>query len=291
MRAPRKILHPTDCSEQSMVAFPLAWDLARRFGAELHLLYVVVLHERDPFKERSLHSGDVTALAQDKLDRLRGKGKVVNVIRAVRRGVSAYDGILSYASEQDVDLVAMASKGRSGLSYVLLGSVVRKVVYHAEGRPVLCVRSEFAPADDASPGRFDDVIVPIDFSESSTEGARAAALFADEGARITVVHVVRGDHPRYTAAGKSERGSRDPEFRRNLEQQLQQFVTPHLDGRAFSVRLLEGRPSAAIARHAREEGASLITMTFRGYDEIGDYLVGSTTERTLRSASCPVLVV
>lgn len=56
----------------------------------------------------------------------------------VKRGVSAWQRIAEVAKERDVDLIVLGSHGRSGLGYLLHGSVATAVAQHA-GRPVLIV--------------------------------------------------------------------------------------------------------------------------------------------------------
>ena len=66
---------------------------------------------------------------------------------------------------------------------------------------------------------------------------------------------------------------------------------PHYDGWIWGRLRLEGDPSDTIARFAREENVDLIVMTTDGPDRFLDGLRGTTSERVLRKAHCPVAVI
>jgi len=55
--------------------------------------------------------------------------------------------------------------------------------------------------------------------------------------------------------------------------------------------LREGAPPATIVDYTTEAGIDLVILSNNGYDEVEDYVVGSTTERVIRRSTVPVLVV
>jgi len=129
----------TDGSESVRRAVGVAVDLAERFDAEVHALSVVDTDEIDSSPselredladalERQAHEalGDV----QDRTDRA--------VTTAVREGRPA-DEIGAYAREEDVDAVAVGTRGRHGENRLLIGSVAERVVRTCPV-PVLTVR-------------------------------------------------------------------------------------------------------------------------------------------------------
>lgn len=136
----RKILVPLDGSALAEAILPQVTELARGLGAELLLLRVAIAHVfpgMDPTAEevRVVHEAEeyVEALA----GRLADGG--VRVRSAVRYGKPAAE-IIEHIADNQVDVVAMSTHGRSGLSRLVMGSVAEEVVRNA-GVPVLLVRA------------------------------------------------------------------------------------------------------------------------------------------------------
>jgi nucleotide-binding universal stress UspA family protein len=129
----------TDGSESVERAIDVALDLARRFNAEVHALYVVDTNEVKSSPE-SLRDDLETALevqAEAALDGVdtRANGEVTTAVRTGRPAAE----ITAYAREQDVDLVATGTRGRHGENQFLVGSVAERVVRSCS-QPVLTVR-------------------------------------------------------------------------------------------------------------------------------------------------------
>ena len=147
----RRILAPTDFSPPSLAAAGDAASLARRFGAEVILLYV---HEPpyagpdpDPyvvspsfrllFAERRRVAGERITLLEKRFSRGRAKCRAV-----IGEGRPA-DEMIATARKLQADLIVMATRGRSGPKRLLLGSVAERVVRGAPC-PVLTLRARVA---------------------------------------------------------------------------------------------------------------------------------------------------
>ncbi|WP_158059472.1 universal stress protein [Halorussus halophilus] len=137
-----RILLPTDGSEQAEAATEQAFELARNFDAELHVLFVV---------DSSAFASEVDAtLVTDELEAYGTRTLETVVKRAEDAGVSeiesaiyfgtTHEEILAYAEKVDADLVVMGTHGRRGLDRYLLGSVTERLVRMSEV-PVLTVRA------------------------------------------------------------------------------------------------------------------------------------------------------
>ena len=144
----KRILFPTDFSENSKHALRYACELAHQFQAELHVLSVVqdialVLPESGAMY--SLPPINMDEAVKSAEEALRGVippdwAKEHTVVLTACTGAPFLE-ILRYAKEKEVDLIVLGTHGRTGLSHVLLGSVAERVVRSAPC-PVLTVRPD-----------------------------------------------------------------------------------------------------------------------------------------------------
>jgi len=130
----KKILCPTDFSEPSYEAIKTAGELAFHFGSELYLLHVVSpvpvipmgggavfnvpLYEQEleVFSKRSL---------EEIINQMEWRDMKVRLI--VLRG-NPPDEIVRIAEEEMVELIVIATRGRTGFDRIIFGSVAEKVV-------------------------------------------------------------------------------------------------------------------------------------------------------------------
>lgn len=132
------------------------------------------------------------------------------------------------------------------------------------------------------------IIVPTDFSDASAAMARVARKLAEDGAEITLVHVVE---PAFEGL-RIQTSDLHAEAKRRSEESLRQFAHEHLGPAAHARALiLEGRPADAICDAAAAAGADLIVISNQGHSALTHALLGSVTERVVRHAKCAVLVV
>src|SRR5262245_30092036 len=146
----RHILAPTDFSDYSKKALSDTLELAPTFGAKLSLLHVI---EPSPYLGEFIPPGvgadllgDLERQASAELAQVLPdtQGATVEVTRAVALG-SPPQKIVETAEAAHVDLIVMATHGRTGLSHLLIGSVAERVVRTAPC-PVLTIRPAAAPA-------------------------------------------------------------------------------------------------------------------------------------------------
>ena len=154
----KRVLAPTDFSAHSEKAVRFACSLAEKFGAELHL--VNVLSEIIPAGPDPLLMPVMPPqFYQENEDRARETlrsllqpswGKPTRLVTAVQWG-SPVEAIVEYAGEHQIDLIVIATHGRTGLSHVLLGSVAERIVREANC-PVLTIRDSHSVAPAGAGG-------------------------------------------------------------------------------------------------------------------------------------------
>jgi nucleotide-binding universal stress UspA family protein len=136
-----RILVPTDGSDAAGYANRRAIDLAARYDAQIHALFVTDTSGYVAFD--SVRGSGSTAVANAGEEAVAAveraaKDADIDVITAVVEGVP-HRAILDYVEANGIDLVVMGTHGRSGLGRYLLGSVTERVV-RSSPVPVLTVR-------------------------------------------------------------------------------------------------------------------------------------------------------
>jgi nucleotide-binding universal stress UspA family protein len=124
----KKILVTTDLSEFSLAGLDYATTFALLYSSEIHLVYVVDEHHADLEEARAALEGFIS----------KNINPDIQLVRAVRAGNPAAM-ILRYADEEGVDMIVMATHGRTGSRRAVLGSVADKVV-RLTHIPVLAVK-------------------------------------------------------------------------------------------------------------------------------------------------------
>ncbi|AUX08871.1 universal stress protein UspA [Halalkaliarchaeum desulfuricum] len=125
-----RILLPTDGSEAAESAVERAYELADKFDAELHTMYVIEIEalptfanlDTEPVREAHKRRGD-ELLTEIEENAPAG----VNVTKAIEEG-HPESHIVDYAEEHDIDVITMGTHGREGLGRVLIGSVTERVM-------------------------------------------------------------------------------------------------------------------------------------------------------------------
>lgn len=294
-----RVLLPTDFSTTARAALEMARETAELTGAELHLLYAVVLHSANG--EGAPHAGSSLEQAVAEVETWAGErlleesggdtgGPGPNIVTATRRGISAAQAILDYAQEHRVDLVVMGTHGRRGVRHLLMGSVAEEVVRRA-GCPVLTVRG----VEGGEPPRLrGPVLVPFDFSgPSETALARGVELAEALGTRLQALHVISATvYPDPYHFGPQVVPTDDPDLpgrvRAALERRLREVAGDRIE---WATLVREGAPAEEIVRAVEAEDAGLIVIASHGLTGLERVLVGSVTERVIRRAACPVLTV
>ena len=137
----RKILLPVDGSESAQNAMRMGLELARLFGAEVTALSVVDMASFSQTAQGYMLPDmyayvDQAAEASVKEVVNEGESMGVKVKGVVSRGSPPQDII---ERSKDHDLIVMGTRGRSGVSHALLGSVAEKVVRFASC-PVMVIK-------------------------------------------------------------------------------------------------------------------------------------------------------
>lgn len=130
------------------------------------------------------------------------------------------------------------------------------------------------------------IIAPTDFSELSAEGVRYACKLAkDVGAHVIVLNVVVVDESNVVGKGEIEA------HEKRLKELTERLTGSRSDNLKIRELVVPGQAYAAISDCAEKERADLIVLSSHGRSGLSRMLIGSVTDKLLRGARCPVLVV
>jgi nucleotide-binding universal stress UspA family protein len=277
------ILVPTDGSECAKAAVAYAADLATRYEARVHVLCVADSRTLENVPQSDQRRKESARIAEKTCDELSASG--VSVERAVRTDVP-HRAILQYATEQAIDLVVMGTHGRTGADRYLLGSVTEKVVRLSD-TPVLTVK---ATADVEPTFPYTDVLVPTDGSEGAAAAVGPAVDIASTyDASIHAVSVIDTmamgvdvrSHTILDALEESARSATE-----SIEERASEASVS-----AVETTIQHGNPHRGIRSYVDDHDIDLVVMGTHGRSGIKRYLLGSVTEKTVRTSPVPVMTV
>ena len=272
-----RILHPSDFSKASGVAFAHALKIALQAKAELELVHVQP-HELG--SERDVHWADFPGVratltrwkilsADAKAAEVANTGlRVKKVLNSERDPLEA---MIAYCEEHPPDLLVLATHQREGLSRWMHKAVAEPLARRSRAMTLFVPehgRGFVAPADGAVTLRR--ILVPVDHSPSAQaaleEAYSLAAGFERRGVVFKLLHV-------------------------GMNEGMPKLYLPHRPGWRWEERLVPGDPVERILKEAADWSPDLVVMATQGHMDFLDALRGSTSERVLRSVHCPVLAV
>jgi nucleotide-binding universal stress UspA family protein len=154
---------------------------------------------------------------------------------------------------------------------------------------------ELGPGDEVLPSlpevALKRILVATDFSAPSRKAVRYAASFAKQfGAEILLLHVVEPIPPPPPAVGLILPESLDVDMREEAATHLAKW-RERLSGIRVKANVRVGAPYHEIITAAEETNTDLIIIATHGHSRLAQMFIGSTAERVVRHATCPVLVV
>jgi nucleotide-binding universal stress UspA family protein len=297
----KRILVPVDFSPASEQALEQARELARAFGAEVHLLHKVVYPPPRPPTEVLDRLDDAAQFeyvlkevierpereAQESLEARRRKLELQGIAVTVHLDKSGepFERIERAIESWKPDLLVMGTHGRTGLRKWLMGSIAEKALRHAS-IDVLTLHDD-SPIARADRG-FGEIVVATDFSSGAQRALEAARRIASAlRGSVGLVHVLE---TRFAPS----RGADEPSIipaTDELRAQARRLLEAQRASEAEALILAEGDPVHEIDRVANERGASLVCIGTQGLTGVRRALLGSVAEKLARFCHRPVLTV
>lgn len=270
----KKILVPTDFSNQAENALKLAAQIAHKNNCELHILHMLEI----PSQMNDAITGG-TAIpeimlflqkAKETLQYLKEKSylKDINIIDSIKLE-KASQSILSYSKEEDIDLIIMGSSGVSGIEEFFLGSTTEKVVRLAT-TPVIIIKEEI---NNFNPS---NIVFASDFSEEIKTPFKKVLDFANLfEAKLNLVTICTPNSFKTTAVAN-----------KIMKNFTDNFEMPNFSTHIYNdVNIEKG-----IIHFSKEINADIISLCTHGRTGLSHFFTGSISEDLANHASRPLIV-
>ncbi len=285
------ILVPVDFSPASWRAVEVATWLAQRSGAR-----VTLMHACSPepvFGAGTELPPEMTPVVTQLTERIASRQRdqleamrTPQVSEALLLAGPPTGTICARVREGGHDLVVMGTHGRTGIDRVLLGSIASRVLRRSPV-PVLVTPD----GDDEIV--FEEILVPVDFSEWSERALSLAAAVAElSGGRVSLLHVTPSlVELRELIRDREALETIEQERRAETGARLQEMAEAHVSPEVLrTIWGADGHPVKQIVGACEDIGFDLVVMGSRGRSGLERALLGSVTERVVRLASLPILV-
>ena len=273
----RRILHPSDFSRASLIAFSHALRIALRSQAELEIIHVQrhkigsakdVQWSDFPGVRATLSRWNVLPADAAPEEVAKLGLRIKKVLNSENDPLAA---MVRYCEDHPPDLLVLATHQRAGLDRWLHKPVAEPLARRSRAMTLFVPthgRGFISPASGAA--TLERILIPVDHKPNA-QAAVEEGFFLAEGLDCDEVHF------KLLHVG-TERG-------------MPTLFLPHHPRYQWEQGLTNGVPIDVILKEAAQWSPDLIILTTQGHMDFLDALRGSTTERVLRGASCPVLAV
>ncbi|MBK5280181.1 MAG: universal stress protein [Bacteroidia bacterium] len=277
----KKILVPIDFSKTSINAMEVAFDIAKKDGADIIVLHVVEEATSDSYRisgewksqnwEDKIFTFRLLEKAKKQLEKfvMEPRFNAVKIIGELRLG-NPFHGMNSIISAHKVDLIVMGTKGQTKLQEMIIGTNTQKVVRHARC-PVLTVHTK------PSSNSFKNIVYATTMSKDEEVFSRIVKR--TQQIYNSTIHLLRINTP--------------ADFQRDRE------VKGYMD--KFSKKLLlknytinvynDTSPEEGIINFADSINADMIAMATHGRTGLAHVMAGSVAENVVGHSGKPVLTL
>lgn len=288
----RSILVPLDGSAFGEHALPFALSLARRAGAQLHLVHVHVppapiLADANDAELRGYERMYLDGLVQ----RIEARWDVPITTMLLDGAVA--QTLHEYAIACQADLIVMTTHGGGALSRFWLGSIADTVIRQVS-LPLLLIRPQEHVLDIAHEPNVKHILIPLDGSALAEHMlTHATALGRLIQAEYTLLQVIE---PVSMGYGTELYGvAVDTQGIEQLRTEAQAYldrlaVGLRADGMRVQTAAVIDLAATAILNYAHEHAVDLIALETHGRTGLARWLVGGVADKVIRSATVPVLL-
>lgn len=269
----KKILVPTDFSQEAEKALKVASQIAKKHGSEIYLLHMLEI----PMQEIDTVSAKADVpevmffmkMAQKKFEEIKNSEYLKGVtVHEIVKPDGTFNGISEISKEHGITMITMGSHGASGLKEMFVGSNAEKVVRSSDV-PVLVIKNDH---DEFS---VDDIVFASDFKNDNKETYRQASEIAMAfGAQIHLLMVNTASN--FTTTQKAN--DRINDF-------IQDYSFKNYTINIYNDESIE----KGVLNFAKAIDADLVGISTHGRQGIAHFFNGSISEDLVNHANLPVI--
>jgi nucleotide-binding universal stress UspA family protein len=265
-----KLLLASDRSEFSEGAIREAIKLAKTCSSKLYIISVAETPDIRAYNYPLAAFEKLEIVTRQHLESLKESAEKEGIICEIieRRGTETYKYIVDEAAKNNVEMIIIGRRGRTGITRLMMGSVTAKVIGHSPCKVMVVPR--FARIS------FEKILVPTDGSIFSDLASREAISIAKNVRSSLIVLSVATKDENLPVAEASVGMVKE---------------AAEKEGIKVEALTLIGNPHEVIVDTADKKKAGFIVIGSHGRSGIDRLLMGSVTERLIGHAGCPVLVV
>jgi len=273
-----RIVVPLEGSQLAEVAMPYAEELSGKTGAEIILLSVLQSEEAHEYQKHQIYATKIVNVTKRHIEKYIEKsgGNAIKVGTATRVGNPA-EGILDYVNKGSLNLIVMATHGRSGISRWAVGSVADKVVRTTTRQPLMLIRAKGSHPDMRARRILKKSLVPLDGSAMS----EAMIPYIME-----IAHSLQMETTLLQVVPKNNHIYADAEA--YLKSWCSRFEDRGISTR-YEVRV--GAAADQIIDLADELASDVVAMSTHGQTAISLWSLGSVAQKVLLGGNTPLLLI
>lgn len=280
----KKILWPTDFSDEAKEAFLYASAFAEAFKAKIVALHVVPDISPALYDAALVVKGElakrvayVKKETQKKFDSLK-KLKNMEFKTLIKEG-NAAKKIIETADEEKVDLIVLGRRGLSAVEKLLIGSVANQVLRNSSVPLLLTKKKSGKP-------RFKKILVPTDFSgQEEAERDFAWKLAKGFDSRLTLLHVLELHDYEFTPKALDEM------FDAVLKRLKQREKREKEDIPVFEDVTRAINAAVGVVDYAEAHKMDMIVISTCVHSKLERFFLGSTTEKVISYSHIPVFAI
>ncbi len=287
----KRILVPLDGSEVAASVLPYIANLAKQLAASVTLFMVIAPSRTAPEMAYDAVREEAEALVQRRAQELQSSG--VETATEVVTGEPAQE-IIDYAKEEKFDLIAIGTRGHSGIRRGILGSVTDEVV-RSSPIPVLVLSPGAVQTATSNEFKLSTVTVPLDGSDRAENALPYAQRLAEQlSLELRLLRVVSISSVALTAVDGGVVDTTSME--EDLEAEASGYLSELADslaakGLQVAWAVHKGSPGLAIVDSLKSVTDTMVAICTHGRSGLRRLVIGSVADSVIRSAEVPVLVL
>lgn len=281
MNVLKRILVATDFSKKSESVIENAIDMAKAFGSEIALTYIIP-GDVGSKKAKDLLYGFAEKQLKSLNESIEKRG--VATLNPILEVGDFSEKIIESSEKLDVNILFAGAGEKLGDNIPLLGSNAVKIIKKSN-KPVFIVKND-------SPLNINKILCPIDFSLESKRALKNAITLAHKFNAEIIILNVYDLSDLFPIRNKIKMDEHLEYLQKNCENELNEFLKDFTyTGLNVTKEIKQGKPATEILKAIKRHEIDLLIMGTTGKSGINKILLGSVTEKVIKESTCSFITL